>query len=297
MGQLETLFTHYAPRHDFLILFDSDGTVFDTVRIKQNECFIPNTIRFWQLQPIAHLARQAAEFVNMRSRHRGINRFPALMVLFDQLRQHPQLQQRGFHIPEYSSLRRWLQEETKWNHHTLARRIADSHDADLQLALDWSQAINASVAERVNDIPPFPYVTESLALSYQSADLMVCSTTTESALQREWQSQQLLPFVRRIAGQETGSKSDIIRDMTARYYRPDRVLMVGDSPGDLQAAHENGARFFPVLPDAEQESWQTFYCKIAPAFFAGKYTVDDEHSAVEQFLSLLPENPPWQPSA
>jgi phosphoglycolate phosphatase-like HAD superfamily hydrolase len=293
MGQGTTRFIDYAPQHELLILFDSDGTVFDTVRIKQKKCFIPTTIRFWNLQPIEQPAIQAAEFVNMYSQHRGLNRFPALLLLFDLLREHPHVKQIGFTIPHYPSLRQWLAEETNWNHHTLARRIAEYNAPELQRALEWSQAINAAVAENVNDMAPFPHVAESLKLCFERADLMVCSTTTESALHREWQKHDLLPYIRRIAGQETGSKHEIIRTMTVRYYRPDHVLMVGDSPVDLQAAHENGARFFPVLPNAEQESWKTFYGRIAPAFFADQYTVDDEYSAVEQFLSLLPESPPW----
>jgi phosphoglycolate phosphatase-like HAD superfamily hydrolase len=297
MGPGNALFADHAPHHDFLILFDSDGTVFDTVSIKQKECFIPNTIRFWNLQPIEEAARSTAEFVNMYSAHRGLNRFPALLVLFDLLRQHPHVQQLGFDIPPYSALRQWLHEDTKWNHRTLARRIAEHNAPELQLVLEWSQAINEAVAEKVKNVAPFRHVTESLNLCFEHADLVVCSTTTESALHREWQKHGLLPYVRRIAGQETGSKSEIIRSLCSRYYASDCVLMVGDSPVDLQAARENGARFYPVRPDAEEESWRTFVGKIAPAFFAGKYTMDDEHFAVEQFLSVLPVNPPWQPGA
>ncbi len=291
------LFADNVSQHDVLILFDSDGTVFDTVRVKQIKCFIPTTIRFWNLQPIEEPARQTAEFVNMYSRHRGVNRFPALLLLFDLLREHPYVKQTGFTIPHYSSLRQWLQEEANWNHQTLAQRIASHHDPVLQRALEWSQAINEAVAENVNDMAPFRGVSESLKFCFDHADLMVCSTTTESALRREWQRHGLLPYVRRIAGQETGNKNEIIRTMTARYYRPDHVLMVGDSPVDWRAAHDNGARFFPVLPNGEEESWKTFYAGTAPAFFAGTYTMDDERFAIEQFLSLLPPNPPWQPGA
>nr|HID12448.1 HAD family hydrolase [Anaerolineae bacterium] len=65
------------PKHDFFIGIDSDGCAFDTMEIKHKECFIPNTIKHWGLQPVSKYAREAAEFVNLYSRWRGINRWPA----------------------------------------------------------------------------------------------------------------------------------------------------------------------------------------------------------------------------
>ena len=67
-----------TPKHDFLVGIDSDGCAFDTMEVKHKECFIPNTINTYNLQGIAKFAREAAEFVNLYSKSRGINRFPAL---------------------------------------------------------------------------------------------------------------------------------------------------------------------------------------------------------------------------
>ena len=36
----------HSPKHRFLIAIDSDGCAFDTMEIKQKECFIPNTIKY-----------------------------------------------------------------------------------------------------------------------------------------------------------------------------------------------------------------------------------------------------------
>ena len=54
----------FNPRHTFLVGIDSDGCAFDTMEIKHKECFIPNIIQYWDLQPVSKYARQAAEFVN-----------------------------------------------------------------------------------------------------------------------------------------------------------------------------------------------------------------------------------------
>ena len=66
----------FTPKHDYLVGIDSDGCAFDTMELKHKECFIPNTINYWGLQGVSSYAREAAEFVNLYSKSRGINRFP-----------------------------------------------------------------------------------------------------------------------------------------------------------------------------------------------------------------------------
>ena len=69
----------FTPKHDYLVGIDSDGCAFDTMELKHKECFIPNIINYWGLQGVSKYAREAAEFVNLYSKSRGINRFPALV--------------------------------------------------------------------------------------------------------------------------------------------------------------------------------------------------------------------------
>ncbi len=73
------------PEHDFFVGIDSDGCVFDTMELKHKECFIPNFIRHFGLQGVSKYAREASEFVNLYSKSRGINRFPALVEQIDWL--------------------------------------------------------------------------------------------------------------------------------------------------------------------------------------------------------------------
>ena len=79
--------TSFKPEQSFFVGIDSDGCVFDSMEIKHKECFIPNTIKHWGLQCVSKYAREAAEFVNLYSKDRGINRWPALTKVFDLLRQ------------------------------------------------------------------------------------------------------------------------------------------------------------------------------------------------------------------
>jgi phosphoglycolate phosphatase-like HAD superfamily hydrolase len=39
-------------------------------------------------------------------------------------------------------------------------------------------------------------------------------------------------------------------------YEKDHVLMVGDAPGDCDAAEYNGVGSFPILVEHEQDSWE-----------------------------------------
>ncbi|GAF86952.1 unnamed protein product, partial [marine sediment metagenome] len=87
------------PHHDLLIAIDSDGCVFDSMEIKQKECFTPNTIKHWKLQPVSKYARETAEFVNLYSMWRGANRFPALVKVFDFLKERPEVLKRNVKIP------------------------------------------------------------------------------------------------------------------------------------------------------------------------------------------------------
>jgi hypothetical protein len=92
-------------QHEFLIGIDSDGCVFDTMELKHKECFTPCTIREWGLQPVARQARQAAEFINLYSNLRGLNRFKALVKLFDLLQEWPEAKMRMPQLPNIEGLR------------------------------------------------------------------------------------------------------------------------------------------------------------------------------------------------
>ena len=70
----------FPKQHEFLVGIDSDGCAFDTMEVKHKECFIPQHHQSaTSLQGISKYAREAAEFVNLYSKSRGINRFPALI--------------------------------------------------------------------------------------------------------------------------------------------------------------------------------------------------------------------------
>ena len=280
--------------HDFFIGVDSDGCAFDTMAIKQRDCFVPHTIRHWGLEAIAPFVRETELWLNLRSRWRGSNRFPALVKVFDLLAERPECVDRGFRPLQVDSLRTWIAEEPQLGNPALEAAVARTNDPVLRKTLEWSKDINATIARTVRGVPPFPHVRESLARIAGRADTVVVSATPGEALQREWAEHDLARYARLICGQEMGKKAEHLKHGAGGKYEPDHVLMVGDAVGDLRAAESIGACFFPINPGAEADSWKLFHEEAAERFFAGEYRGELEDRLVEAFLTCLPSVPPWR---
>lgn len=284
----------FTKKHDFLVGIDSDGCAFDTMEVKHKECFIPNTIRWFGLQAISKYAREAAEFVNLYSKWRGINRFPALVNTIDLLLDRPEVARRGVTLPDIQGLRDWCQRETKLSNPTLEKEVAQTNDASLVQSLSWSKAVNATIEEMVEGVPPFPFLRESLEKLAPVADMIVCSATPNAALQAEWDEHDISKFVQSICGQEAGSKKEILQKSSAHGYDKSRVLMIGDAPGDMQAARANGVLFYPINPGAEDASWERFLNEACDRFLNGTYAGAYEAALIAEFDTYLPESPPWK---
>ena len=292
MSNVEVL-TQLTPEHDYLIAIDSDGCVFDTMEIKHKECFIPNIVKSWNLQAISKYVRSAAEYVNLYSRWRGVNRFPALIKVFDLLEEWPEVQKRQVSIPRATALRDWIERETKLSNLTLKAEVDRTGDPDLITTLEWSMAVNKSVTVMVHGVPPFPHVKASLSKISNFADIIVCSATPSDALAREWKEHNIDRYVKAIAGQELGSKAEHINLAAAGKYNFRKVLMIGDAPGDLTAARANNAKFFPINPGSEEKSWNEFLTIAFEKFIRDEYNEDYEAQMIDDFVQKLPESPPW----
>ena len=285
---------NFKPKHEFMVGIDSDGCAFDTMEIKHKECFIPNIIKHWKLQPVSKYAREAAEFVNLYSRWRGINRFPALVMAFDLLRERAEVIKRDVDIPVAESIRKFIDSGVPLGNPALKDAVEKTGDAELVQALRWSEAVNSTVADVVEGVPPFPYVRESLEKLSQHSDIIVVSATPCEALSREWKEHGIADYVEVIAGQEMGKKSEHLRLTTEGTYSEGKVLMIGDAMGDYKAAKANNALFYPVIPSREEESWKKFQDEACGLFLEGRFAGEYEQNLMGEFEKYLPETPPWK---
>ncbi len=283
------------PSQAFFVGIDSDGCAFDTMEIKHKECFTPNIIKYWDLQAVSKYAREASEFVNLYSKWRGINRWPALVMVFDLLRERPEVQARHVEPPRAERIRAFIADDA-WpkSNDGLAGYMGRYPDPELDRAWEWTCAVNATVADMVHGVPPFPYVRESLQLLSGQADMIVVSATPVEALRREWLEHDIAQYVEVIAGQEMGKKQLHLELAATGKYDPTHVLMVGDAPGDMKAAKANNALFYPVNPGDEEASWQRFYEEAVHKFLAEEYAGSYEAELIEEFEAMLPETPPWK---
>ena len=259
------------------------------MEIKHKECFCPATIHAWELQPIAKYAREAWEFCNLYSKDRGRSRFYELLLVFEALEKRSEVQAYGFKLPDISSFRHWVETAPVLNNQELAKH---SDDPVLKRALDWSLEMNRRAAEMVYGIPPFPGVRDSLEKLYPHADIVIVSATPREALEREWTEHHLMQYIHLLCAQEDGTKKECIGALK-RHYNPSNILMLGDAPGDKEAAHGNGVLFYPIRPGEEIASWQEFLQTGADTFLADKYTTEHEREKIHAFDACLPTTPPW----
>jgi len=283
----------FKPVHGTFVGIDSDGCVFDTMEAKQKLCFHGLIASHWKMEGAENAVREAAEFVNLRSKWRGTNRFAALLRTFELLASHPAVLSAGVSVPALPHLTAFVSSGGALSNAGLREAAERTGSAELASVLEWSEAVNALIEQRVPGAPPFPAVRESLELISLNSDAMCISQTPFEALAREWARSGLAAFVRLIAGQELGTKSEHIRMATAGRYGPGRVLMIGDAMGDLAAARDNGALFYPIMPGREAESWRSFQARCYGPFLNGRYAGAPERELVGEFQSLLPERPWW----
>jgi phosphoglycolate phosphatase-like HAD superfamily hydrolase len=286
--------TGFTPRYDNFVGIDSDGCVFDSMAVKQKDFFHPLIIQGWGLEAAEQQLRECAEFVNLHSVWRGQNRFLALLMTFDLLAARADVQAMGVPLPSLDSFRTYLASGVPLGNPSLQSYLQAHPDPELARVLAWSLAVNREIEERMPRNPAFPHVLEALSMLQGASDTMVVSQTPEEALVKEWREQQLDGYVRMIAGQELGTKCEHLQMAATSRYPAQRILLLGDAPGDRSAARDAGVLFFPINPGAEAASWQRFVDEAYARFIAEEYAGEYQDRLIAEFEALLPRHPPWE---
>jgi phosphoglycolate phosphatase-like HAD superfamily hydrolase len=287
----------FSPQTDFFVGIDSDGCVFDSMEIKHKECFCPAFINWFDLQPVSKYAREVWEYVNLYGKSRGVNRFKAVLQSLELLAERPEVKDRNLQMPQLPELRAWVERESKLGNPALEAEVERTGNEELKHVLGWSHAVNDAVQAIVRNVPPFPWVRETLDHLSGTADTIVVSQTPSDALHREWAEHNIADRVALIAGQELGTKSEHLQATAGPNYAENRVLMIGDAPGDRRAAESVGALFYPIIPGREEESWRRLYEESLERFFSGSYHGSYQEELLRDFEAALPDRPPWQKGA
>jgi len=283
-----------VPKCSSFVGIDSDGCVFDSMVIKQCNHFHPQIIKTWGLEKIEKQLRQAAEFVNLYSQWRGSNRYPALLKVFELLLEWDEVRDSGVELPDLTSIRAYVESGLSLGLPSLEAEVERTGDAELKRLLQWSLAVNLDIDQNMEAIPPFENCEAALRAIHDNSDAIVVSQTPEDALVKEWHLHGIDKYVAMIAGQELGTKAEHLELAAIKKYAPERILLVGDAPGDRRAAQMVGVCFYPIMPGAEVESWERFAAEAYPRFLAGDYVGEYEQALIDKFEKCLPDVPPWK---
>lgn len=248
---MATPFDNFEKKKDYLICVDSDGCAMDTMDIKHIRCFGPCMVDEWGLDEWCDPILKRWNDINLYTMTRGINRFKGLATALKEINlQYTPIE----HIDDLVS---WVDNAPELSNRAVEAAYQETGNPVFAKALAWSIAVN----NIINALPqsekrPFPGVAEGLAAAQQVADVAVVSSANRDAVEEEWQFYGLLEHVDVLLCQDAGSKAHCITELMKKGYVTDHVLMVGDAPGDRDAAYKNGVYFYPILVRKEASSWQ-----------------------------------------
>jgi phosphoglycolate phosphatase-like HAD superfamily hydrolase len=290
----QTALRSLKPGHEFFIGIDSDGCVFDSMEVKQKKFFIPNALLYFDLYRVSGILTETWEFVNLYSIYRGGNRFSSIIKVFELLQERKEMSDNNIKLPDLSSLKEWVRKETKLGNANLRKYFESHYNSDLEKVVNWTEAVNKDISSLLRNIPPFPHAASAIKKLSGLADLVIVSQTPLEALEREWEEHDLKKYVNAIAAQEHGTKTEHISLAAKGKYANDKILMIGDAKGDLEAARKNGILFFPVITGREDQSWERFTSEGLDKFLKGTYSGRFEKELIKEFEKSLPEVPPWK---
>ncbi|PNV60945.1 haloacid dehalogenase [Clostridium sp. chh4-2] len=290
MTQLET----FKRRHEFFIGVDSDGCVFDTMETKHKKVFIPLAVEIWGMKEIEKQFTETAEFVNLYSCLRGMNRFPALLKTFRLMENRKDMKPFLHRLPPFHQLEDFCTFAKSYSNQELCGYMTAHKGTFLEELLFWSEEGDRRMKTETEGNQPFPFAKPALERMAQFCDTMIVSAAASSALEHEWGQCGLLDYMSLCAGQEWGSKKKQLSVVGKNGYQEGRALMIGDSPGDLEAAKENKMLFYPIIPRWEEKSWSYFGESVLDAFLEGRYEGEWEKKMISRFMEEQPRFAAWE---
>ena len=248
-----SIFDSFQRKHDFLVCVDSDGCVMDTMNCKHFHCFGPCMVTEWDLEAWKDEILDRWNVINLFSMTRGINRFKGLAMALGEINE------KYTPIAGVEALQHWADTAPALSNDGVMK-AAEAAEGDaklvLQKALSWSKAVNTAIVALDEALKvPYEGAKEGLAAAHTFADVAMVSSANRDAVEEEWGKFGLLQHTDIVLAQDVGSKAACIQEMLKFGYDPDKVVMIGDAPGDCDAAEKNGVHYYPILVNHEKESW------------------------------------------
>ena len=265
-----SIFDTFARKHDYLVCVDSDDCVMDTMNCKHIHCFGPCMVTEWALEEWKDEILDRWNVINLFSMTRGINRFKGLAMALGEI--HEKYKP----IPGIQALRHWVDAAPALSNDAVIKAAAEAADPEakaiFEKALSWSKAVNASIVKLPEELKvPYEGAKEGLAAAHSFADVAMVSSANRDAVEEEWGKFGLLEHTDIVLAQDIGSKAACIAEMLKFGYDPDKVVMIGDAPGDCDAAEKNGVHYYPILVNHEKASWDEAIAVGFGKLLSGEY--------------------------
>ena len=280
-----SIFDSFERKHDYLVCVDSDGCAMDTMNCKHFPCFGPCMVSEWGLEEWRDAILDRWNVINLFSMTRGINRFKGLAMALGEIDKQYKP------IPGIAALQHWADTAPALSNDGVAKAAAEANDPEakaiFEKALSWSKAVNASIVALPEELKvPYDGAREGLAAAHTFADVAMVSSANRDAVEEEWGKFGLLEHTDIVLAQDVGSKAHCIAEMLKFGYDPKKVLMVGDAPGDCDAAEKNGVHYYPILVNHEKASWDEAVSTAFLKLQSGEYAVYGARKK-EEFLRNL----------
>ncbi len=280
-----SIFNTFEKKQDYLVCVDSDGCVMDTMNCKHFHCFGSCMVTEWELEEWKDAILDRWNVINLFSMTRGINRFKGLAMALGEI--HAQYKP----IPGIEALQHWADTAPALSNDAVSAAAAAETEPQAKLifekALSWSKSVNAAIVKLDENLKvPYESAREGLAAAHTFADVAMVSSANRDAVEEEWGKFGLLEHTDIVLAQDIGSKAACIAEMLKFGYDPDKVMMVGDAPGDCDAAEKNGVHYYPILVNHEKQSWDEAIAVAFNKLRSGQYAAYGAEKK-QQFLHNL----------
>jgi len=260
---------------EYVFCVDSDGCAMDTMTYKHQLFFGPLAAEVFNVTDKESFLKEWDK-INLFSKTRGVNRYVGLVM---------GLEFAG--IGSIDNLKNWVQTTDSLSNASLEKAILENPFDDLKKALEWSKQVNSKIKNYEGDALAFPGAVEGLEALHKLGKVFVVSSANKEAVEEEWQDQGLMLHIDDLYCQDRGKKEDVIAALIKDGYAANKIMMIGDSPGDLAAAEQNSVAFYPILVGEEAKSWKELADSVSKAFVQNRFTEEDQVNLISTFWGNL----------
>ena len=284
----------FEKKSEFMVCIDSDGCAMDTMEIKHRMCFGPQWIYNYGLGECYEECMKLWLDINLYSITRGTNRFKGLALALEEMRKRGVLvtgketvTAGKIYVGGLEEFVAWTKEAKELSNPALLALAQKSNSECIEKALLWSIRTNRAIHQLPSEDKPFPNVKKAMDIMCKQADLTAVSSANKEAVETEWTKHQLKEDCRMLLCQEAGSKAYCIGELIKKGYAKEKILMVGDAPGDRDAAMKNGVFYYPILVGKEGKSWERLMTEAFPKLLDGSFDSEYQAALIQEFEQNL----------